>query len=121
MEERVNLSQDDVLDVIKDFPLEPSFSRVYITLNKLEADGDLVLSDNVLSDIQYVVAKGPMVTWLDAGQKVIIDIDKMMVPIQQESTDSYQTVMQVKIDPIEINGNIYTLIEDRLIKAKDNR
>lgn len=121
MEERV--TQDDVLDIIRTFPLEPLFNRVYITLNKMEEDGDLVLSDNVLDDVQFVVAgeiewKGKKIV---PGDKVIIDIEKLMVPVRQESTDSYQTVMQVKIDPVEIDGVIYTLIEDRFIKAKDNR
>ena len=123
MEERVNLTQDDVLDVIREFPLEPIFNRVYITLNRLEEDGDLVLSDNVLDESQYVIAG--KVEWKDKvispGQKVLIDIEKMMVPVRQESTDVYQKVMQVKIEPIEIDGVPYALIEDRYIKAIDNR
>jgi len=123
MEERPNVTHDEVLDLINRFPLEPMFNKVYITLNKEIEDGELILSDNVLSEVQYVVAGE--VEWKDKkispGQKVIIDIDKMMVPVRQESRDSYETVMQVKIDPVEIEGNMYALIEDRFIKAKDNR
>jgi hypothetical protein len=122
-EERSNLTQEDVLSIVSQFPLEPMFNKVYITLNKEAADGDLILSDNVLSEIQYVVAGE--IEWRDKriapGQKVIIDIEKMMVPVRQESRDSYETVMQVRIDPVEIDGNMYALIEDRFIKAKDNR
>jgi hypothetical protein len=32
--------------------------------------------------------------------------------------DAYQTQMQVKIDPIEVDGVTYAIIEDRFIKAK---
>lgn len=122
-EEAVNLSQDDVLEIIGGFPLEPLFNKVYITLNKLEEDGDLVLSDNVLDDVQYIVAGE--VQWRDSkvspGQKVLIDIERLMVPVKVESNNAYETRMQVKIDPIEVNGHLFALIDDRCIKAKDNR
>lgn len=120
MEERRNLNQDDVLELVGKFPLEPLFNGVYITVNKLEQDGNLVLSDNILSDVQYVVAVGPH-SVVEAGQKVLIDIEKMMVPVKQESTNSYETVMQVKVDLVEVNGDVFALVTDRVIKAKDNR
>jgi hypothetical protein len=117
------MTQDDVLDVIRTFPLEPLFGKVFITLNKLEEDGGLVLSDNILNDVQYVVAGE--VQWRDnkvsPGQKVLIDIEKMMVRTRAESTNAYEEIMQVKIDPIEVDGVMYALIEERFIKAKDNR
>ena len=123
MGEEVNMSQDDVLDIIRTFPLEPLFGKVFITLNKLSEDGDLVLSDNILDDVQYVVAGE--IQWRESkvspGQKVLIDIEKMMVPVRSESTNAYESIMQVKIDPIEVDGVMYALIEERYIKAKDNR
>lgn len=122
-EERENMTQDSVLDVIRTFPLEPLFGKVFITLNKLDEDGGLVLSDNVLDDVQYVVAGN--IDWrgvkVEPGQKVLIDIEKMMVPVGQENTNAYESVMQVKIDPIEVDGVMYALIDERYIKAKDNR
>jgi len=120
MEERVNLNQDDVLDLIGKFPLEPLFNGVYITVNKLEVDGKLILSEDILSDVQYAVAVGPTAQ-VQAGQKVLIDIEKMMVPVKQESTNIYETVMQVKVDLIEVDGQAFALVTDRVIKAKDNR
>jgi hypothetical protein len=119
MEER-NLNQDDVLGLIGNFPLEPLFNNVYITVNKLEQDGSLVLSDNILSDVQYVVAAGEH-SVVKAGQKVIIDIEKMMVPVKSESNNAYETSMQVKVDLVEVGRNIFALISDRSIKSRDNR
>lgn len=118
MEEKRNLNQDDVLDLVGKFPLEPLFNGVYITVNKLETD--LVLTDNILSDVQYVVAAGEH-SVVQPGQKVLIDIEKMMVPVRQESNNVYETVMQVKVDLVEVNGDIFALVNDRVIKAKDNR
>jgi len=115
-----NLNQDDVLDLIGSFPLKPLFNGVYITLNKLEQDGNLILSENVLSDVQYAVAVGHTAQ-VQAGQKILIDIEKMMVPVKQESNNAYETVMQVKVDLIEIDGKPFALVTDRVIKAEDNR
>ena len=103
------------------FPVQPRFSKVIITLNKLEPDGDLILSDNTLSDIQTVMAKGNSVQELIVGDSVIIDIEKMMVPVKSEDNNAYEMQMQIKVDPIEVDGVIYGIIEDRLIKAVDNR
>lgn len=122
-EERENMTQDDVLEVIGTFPLEPLFGKVFITLNKVDEDGGLILSDNVLDDVQYVVAGE--IQWRESkvtpGQKVLIDIERMMVPVRTEEANAYEQVMQVKIDPIEVDGVMYALIDERFIKAKDNR
>jgi hypothetical protein len=122
MEERVNLTQDDVLEKIGSFAVKPLFNKAIVTLNSLEPDGNLVLSDNTLSDVQYVMAVGDTIfKQVVPGQKVIIDIEKMMVPVKQETTDQYQSVMQIKVDPIEVDGIVYAIIDDRMIKAIDNR
>ena len=104
--------------IAKTFPVQPLFGKVIITLNNLESDGGLVLSDNILSDRQYVISKGDNVTAVSVGQEVLIDIDKLMVAVKTETVDAYQTQMQVKIDPIEVDGVTYAIIEDRFIKAK---
>jgi len=119
MEERRNLNQDDVLDLILNFPLEPMFNGIYITTNRIEED-NLNLSDSVLSDVQYVVAAGPTAQ-VAAGQKVLIDIEKLMVNGRSESTNAYETTKEVKLDLQETNDNIFALVTDRVVKAKDNR
>lgn len=121
MEEKRNLSQDDVLGLIGKFPLQPRFNGVYITVNSVEQDGSLDFSDNVLSDVQYVVAVGPVVTDLEPGQKVLLDIEKMMIQVGSESTNSYETAKQIKIDLTNVDGQAFALVNDRVIKTKDNR
>lgn len=115
------VNKEQVLELIKDFQVQPLFNKVVITLNNHVEDGELELTGNILSDIQYIIAKGGSVTQLDLGQKVIIDIEKLMVPVRHEQSNVYEESMQVKIDPIEVNGTVYAIIEDRVIKAKDNR
>lgn len=55
MGEQKNLTQDDVLDLMRNFEIQPLFNKVVITLNREEEDGSLILSDNTLSEIQYTV------------------------------------------------------------------
>jgi len=118
MEER--MTSKDVEEIRGLFPYEPLFNKVYITLNKLEEDGGITLSDNVLDDKQYIVA-GEF-DWKDMevrpGDMVLIDIERLMVPVRQESSNAYETVMQVKIDPVEVEGRLFGLVDDRIIKAK---
>ena len=120
METKRNLNKLEVLKLVKTFPLNPLFNGLYITSNKLEEDGNFVLSDNILSDVQYVVAAGSHST-LKAGDKVIVDLEKLMVPFKTETNNVYETEMRLKLDLIEIEDNIFALINDRVIKAIDNR
>lgn len=113
-----NITKDEAVALSKTFPLVPLFSKVVITLNNLGEDGGLVLSENVLSDRQYVIGVGANVLSVNEGDEVLIDIEKLMVPVKTETLDAYQTQMQVKIDPIEFEGYTFALIEDRFLKAK---
>lgn len=112
-----NLSQLEVLELVKIFPETPLFNKVIITINTEEVDGNLILSDNVLSEIQYIVSKGDNVINLELGQKVRIDIEKLTVKVQAPN-NTYETITQVKIDPIKVDGIAYAIIEDRFIKSK---
>lgn len=106
-----------MLELVKIFPEQPLFNKVIITLNLDKADGGLVLSDNSLSDIQYVVAKGPNVSKeVTTGALVRIDLEKLSVQVPVDG-NSHETVSQIKIDPIFFNGSMYALIEDRIIKT----
>ena len=118
MIEQSNFTQEEVLEIAKDFNIEPMFNKVIITLNKLEEDGNLVLSENMLSEEQYIVSKGDTVRGLEIGQKVIIDIERMMITVKSESVNAYEDVKQIKIEPILYNNTMFAIIEDRLLKAK---
>lgn len=118
-----NFTQDTVLDIITNFPIDPLRNKVVITLNKEEVDGDLVLSDNVMSEVQYIVAGE--VTYRDKvvkpGQKVLLDIKGMMKAVRREVNNQYEMVEQIELDPVEVNGQVFAIIDDRFIKAVDNR
>jgi hypothetical protein len=116
-----NFNSEEVKELIKDFPLKPRYSSVIITLNSLEEDGNVVLSNNILSDVQYILAKGAMVTDLNVGDKVIINIEKMMVPTRVDNGNSVDTIMQVKVDTIDVGEDTFAFLDDRLVKAKDER
>ena len=118
-----NFTQDTVLDIITDFPIDPLRNKVVITLNKEEIEGTLDLSNGTMSEVQYVVAGE--VNYRDKvvkpGQKVLLDIRGMMKVVRREVNNQYQEVEQIELDPLEVNGQVFAIIDDRFIKAVDNR
>jgi hypothetical protein len=110
----LNLTPEQIEEIVIDFPIIPSRGRVVITVNTDELD-DLDLNGAGLSEVQYVMATGSF-AWdeLKAGTKVLIDLDKMSV---QTGPDEYQ----VKLDPIKIGDRVYAFIHDSFIKAIDKR
>ena len=71
MEELENLTQDGVLELITDFPLEPLRNKLIITTNIVEnEDDDINLSGQSFSEVQYVMAAGSHRAEFTAGQKV---------------------------------------------------
>ncbi len=119
MEEIKHMTQEDVNEVIEGFPLIPTFNKILITLNTDTEEDGLIISNTGLSETQYIVAKGTGCNF-PVGQKVIVDLEKLAVR-KPSDTDQSQVTVQLKVDPIEVDGVMYTLIEDRYIKALDNR
>ena len=118
-----NFTQDTVLDIVTDFPIDPLRNKVVITLNKELIEGTLDLSNGTMSEVQYVVAGE--VNYRDKvvkpGQKVLLDIRGMMKVVRREVNNQYQEVEQIELDPLEVNGQVFAIIDDRFIKAVDNR
>lgn len=118
-----NFTQDTVLDIITNFPIDPLRNKVVITLNKELIEGTLDLSNGTMSEVQYVIAGE--VNYRDKvvkpGQKVLLDIRGMMKVVRREVNNQYQEVEQIELDPLEVNGQVFAIIDDRFIKAVDNR
>jgi len=104
---------------IKEFPYEPIFNKVVITLNKEESIG-LDISENSLDESQYIIAG--TVTYGDVvivpGDKVLLNLEALQVDVRTETNNAYETTKQVKIDPIFVDGRMYAIINDRVIRAK---
>ena len=118
-----NFTQDTVLDIITDFPIDPLRNKVIITLNKELIEGTLDLSNGTMSEVQYVVA-GEVIyrdKVVKPGQKVLLDIRGMMKVVRREVNNQYQEVEQIELDPLEVNGQVFAIIDDRFIKAVYNR
>lgn len=115
--ERKNLGKKDVEKIVKTFPLQPRHNDVIITLNTIKTEGELELSDSILDETQYVIAVGPMVRDLEPGQKVNINIEGMSVMTEIETEGGYRKVPQIKIDPLVIDNNMFSYVDDRKIKS----
>lgn len=117
MEEQVaNLTQDDVLGLIKDFPIEPLRNKIIITTNVEEYEDDEVeLSGAAFSPEQFVVAIGSYSKdFLSPGQKVHLDLERMTVQVANDS-DAYNPIPRIQLKPVEVDGRIYGIItEDKI-------
>lgn len=117
MIETVNVGIEEVLEISKNFIYDVPNTKVVITLNTEEVDGQLILSDNTMAEHQFVITKGPMVNFVQAGDEVLLDLDKMMIK-EPNPENSHETISRIKIDPLMFEGKMYGIIDDRLIKAK---
>jgi len=118
MGEQENITEEQLKKLIESFPIEPLANRIVVTINKEEVDTELVTTNNILSEYQYVVAVGPMAErHVSAGFKVCLDLEKMTVrtPLDHDQT---QVNTQIKIDPVEVEGIRYAIINDSCIKYK---
>jgi hypothetical protein len=117
METKHNFTKEEVINLSHYFNLEPNFNKVIITLNTEELDGNLVLSDNVMSEKQFVVAKGATSRFVEVNDEVLIDIEKMMIK-EQDPNNPYEHISRIKIVPIEFDGYTFGIIDESVIKAK---
>lgn len=112
-----NLTAYDALEVSREWLEQPLFNKVIITLNTEDNFDSLDLSDNMMSQFQYIIAKGSHVNSVEVGDKVRIDLDKM-IDKKINPNNSHEDFTSIKLDPIEFDGKVYAIIEDRLIKTR---
>jgi hypothetical protein len=118
-----NLTQDDVLELIGDFPLQPLRRKVIITVNTSEqlSDDGVRTSSNEMAEAQYIMACGPHLSEeLKPGQKVLLNLDKMSITMA-DPMDATAVVSTIKLRPVQVKGRIYALVDDGVIDCKDFR
>jgi co-chaperonin GroES (HSP10) len=117
-----NMTQDDVLEVILDFPLEPIRNKILITINteQDESDDGVVIKSNHMSETQYVIASGPGAKDLVPGQKILLDLNKLT---QYTTVDdnTHEKIGTIQLRTVPVNGKMYALINDVVVDCKDAR
>jgi len=110
-----NLSKERVEKVIENFPYKPRHTRLIVTANTTELDPDEPdLSQLDFDEWQYVVAVGSHITDIKPGDKVCLDLEKMLVEIPV-GDNSEERVKRLKINPVEYDGRYYALIFDSYV------
>ena len=112
-----NVTAYDALEISKEWLEQPMFNKVVITLNTENSLDSLDLSDNAMSQFQYIIAKGTHCRDIEVGDKVRLDLDKMMKK-SLNPNNSHEDITSIQLDPIEFDGKIFAIIEDRLIKTR---
>ena len=112
-----NVTAYDALEISKEWLEQPMFNKVIITLNTENTLDSLDLSDNAMSQFQYIIAKGPHCRDIEVGDKVRLDLDKMLSKTINPN-NTHEDLYTIKLDPIEFDGKTFAIIEDRLIKTR---
>jgi co-chaperonin GroES (HSP10) len=117
-----NLTQDDVIGMIKGFPLIPLRNKVIITMNTSEeiTEDGVRISDNHLSESQYILATGSHVHEASPGNKVLLNLENMMEYTLADN-DTGEKVGHIKLRPVQVNGRVYALVSDSVIDCIDAR
>ncbi len=114
---RENITAYDALEISKEWLEQPMFNKVIITLNTENTLDSLDLSDNAMSQFQYIIAKGSNVTSVELGDKVRLSLDKMTNK-KVNPNNTHEDITTIELDPIEFDGKIFAIIEDRSIKTR---
>jgi hypothetical protein len=109
-----NLTSKEVIDLAKILEWEPTFNDVFITLNTEDVDGDLVLADDTMSEIQYIVATSKGVVNVSEGDRVLIDLKSLMIK-ERNPYNQDEIKTSIEISPIYVNGVTLGRIKDRSI------
>jgi len=112
-----NVTAYDALEISKEWLEQPMFNKVVITLNTENTLDGLDLSDNAMSQFQYIIAKGANVMSVEVGDKIRLSLDKMTSK-KVNPNNSHEDFTTIELDPIEYDGKIFAIIEDRLIKTR---
>lgn len=112
-----NVTAYDALEISKEWLEQPMFNKVIITLNTENEFGSLDLSDNAMDQFQYIIAKGPYCRDIEVGDKVRLDLERM-IEKQLNPNNTHENLSSIKLDPIEFDGKLFAIIEDRLIKTR---
>lgn len=112
-----NVTAYDALEISKEWLEQPMFNKVIITLNTENTLDGLDLSDNAMDQFQYIIAKGKNVINVEVGDKVRLDLTKMLSK-KINPNNSHEDLSTIELDPIEFEGKVFAIIEDRLIKTR---
>lgn len=115
MENRVNVTDENINEVINALKQAPRFSDIIVSTNTVEG----ALEGDVMNVEQYVLSVGPNVPDLKPGMKVIVEIEKLFRR-ESVSRDFDQERFVLDIFPVDIKTesfeHIGNLISDRLVK-----
>jgi hypothetical protein len=115
--ENKNLTHKDVVKLIEKLPYAPMYNDVFITINTETEDGGELSGGNLIAERQFVLAKGVSAREVEPGMEVLLDIEKMMVK-EADRNNPYESIEHIKLKPLNVDGQIIAIIDERMIKAK---
>src|SRR5699024_4534227 len=104
--DKKNVTKEEVKKLIEEIKLIPTRGKLIVTMNTdTYEEGEFEDDLSILSEYQYVLAVGPNITFVEAGDKVLLDLAKMTVPVSGVH-DAFEQNAQIQIDPVIINDTV---------------
>ena len=114
-----NITQDEVLELIGTFPLQPTRGKLIISVNTKDEDDAELGEEPGFDETQYVLATSPSpFDGVKPGCRVLLDLDRMSIKTKNEEGD---IVFSINIKPVKVGERLFAIINDSAIDAVDNR
>lgn len=113
-----NLTYEEVLELIENFPIKPLRNKVIVTMNSFIEEDSISMGDGV-DEVQYVLAVGPTARDISAGDKVLLDLQQMTKMVIDEETG--EKTPMISIRPVKVYDRYFAMLSDSYLDAIDNR
>lgn len=114
-EEILNLQENELFGLISRFNLQPLGNKMIITLNNHITAEDSLDMDIMLNEEQHVIAIGEYVRTIIPGDKVAVDLEKLLVTVP-DPNDSYSKITKIKVNPVRFENYTFGIIDASDVK-----
>ncbi len=118
-----NVSADQVEHYLSKCDVLPRNFNIITTINTVAEEDDLILiedeDDSMMSEWQYVIAVGKGIegNWLVPGDKVLIDLTKLVMRVPNPE-NRMEMVESYNIKPVQIDDKYFNIVSESAVLAK---
>ena len=113
--EQKNLTKEEVLKLIKSFPIQLRRGLIAVTLNSTTFDESSLTEERSLNESQYVIAIGDLVKDFKPGDLVGLNLSAL-TKIRRMVGNSDETISEIDIKTFEVDNMNVGIIDERVVE-----
>lgn len=113
--EQKNLTKEEVLKLMEDFPIQLRRGLIAITLNSTTFDETSLTEERSLNENQYILSVGDLVKDLKPGDLVGLNLSAL-TKVRRLMNNSDETISEIDIKTFDINGTVVGIVDERVIE-----